>query len=158
MGSQESELKAATAPQDGQKTAEAGQRKARTLAEAKQEVEALVHRLSDSAKDTEVKIHLWWEDQQEKAPACVGVRIAEISWVTQHGSGICGSSCFAGSPESLGFVAAAERCIIERMICTVDDKDWDNEIADADWRLKLLLEAKVTLRADEKGNLAGTAS
>lgn len=152
MEGQESALKTEAAVQAGEK------RQALSLEEAKKEVEKLIHGLSDSTAETDVTIHLWWEDHQEKAPSCVGVRISEISWVTQADASICGSSCFAGSPESLGLVAAAERCMIERMICTADDKNWDNEIKDADWRLQMLLGATVTLPADANGNLPGTAT
>lgn len=133
-------------------------RKAMTLADAKQEVEQLIKRLTESSEATEVKIHLWWEDNEKEMSACVGVRISEISWIEQKGSGICGSTCFAGSPESLGFVAAAERCIIERMVCTCSDDDWDSEIKEADWRLEMLVHAEVTFKPATPQPSTGSAT
>ena len=106
-----------------------------TLHEAKAEVALLVHKLLSLPLDVETTIVLWWDGDLLKAPACVGIRVAEVS--CSNGSG--GFSWMAGEPEALGIVAAVERCIIERMSCTCEDETWDDEVRDADWRLSVLL-------------------
>lgn len=106
-------------------------RTALTLDQAKAQVQLLLE-AQPGNEGWECRIHLWWEGRFNEAPPCVGVRIAEISFVKDN----AGASWMAVQPEVLGILAAAERCIIERMVCTCDEEVWDDEIAEADWRLR----------------------
>lgn len=117
-------------------------RQAQTLDQAKAEVEAVIkaaHVKAGGHLDDEVTIYLWWEGCLPDAPPCVGVRIAELSFSRDLPNGTCGSSYMACEPAALGVIAAAERAIIERMVCTCSDEEWDHEVEDADWRLVELL-------------------
>lgn len=107
------------------------------LDQAKAQVQLLLE-AQPGNEGCECTIELWWGGKLSEAPACVGVRISEISFTR----GTYGSSYMAGAPACLGVIAAAERCIIERMVCTCSDAEWAAEIADADWRLLELLNPK----------------
>ena len=114
-------------------------RTAMSLAQAKDEVTALLRSMLHVGDATSVTIYLWWDGDTSKAPPCVGIRVAEIS--VSQGNGGC--SWMAGQPDNLGVIAAVERCLIERMACTCDAGTWDDEVRDADWRLSELLQSQV---------------
>lgn len=114
--------------------------RAMTIVEATKAVEQLM--FDESVKRgqenlSDVKIELWWDGDLEKAPRCVGVRVAEISFGLKPNGIILagGYSIMAVEPTALDVIAAVERSIIERMYCTCTPDDWAAEIADADWRL-----------------------
>lgn len=113
-------------------------REAMNLQDAKAEVARL---LKDEAvkrgdhADTEVSIELWWDGDLEIAPKCIGVRVAEVSFIKRFEGGMCGGSIMQCDPSCLDAIAAVERAIIERMVCTLNDESWAQEINDADWRM-----------------------
>lgn len=111
--------------------------KLRTLDEAMTEVIEVIRMATGTNAKTRIDIYLWWGGQFDKAPPCVGVRVAELSWSRQTSVGMSGSAVMQCEPGSIGLLAAIERCIIERMVDTAEDQD--AEIADADWRLCELL-------------------
>jgi hypothetical protein len=115
-------------------------RTAMTLEQAKAEVCDLLRDLEGTDPETKIEIHLWFDGSFVDAPPCVGVRVDEVSFVSYPpGGGMCGASWMGAQPEVLGIFAAIERCIIERMFPCYSEEEWDNEVADADWRLKFII-------------------
>lgn len=103
------------------------------LQQALEEVQELIRRECKVDADASVELVLWENDSQH-----VGIRVTEISVSRKDEGAYIGWSIMACEPLSLGVIAAAERCVIER-VAPGDPQRQEEEIGDADWRLHVLL-------------------
>lgn len=103
-------------------------------------VEKLITEAVPEAKST--CIGLWWGENHDKRPACVGVRVAEVTVSLANGSGFWYPDQF-GDLDLFVVCAAAERAIIARMVCAgFDDEAQAKLQAMADDALLVAMDVK----------------
>ena len=84
-------------------------------------VEELIKQAAPEAKS--VSIVLWWGGNHDKRPACIGVRVVEVTVQLANGGGFWYPD-LSGDLDLFVVCAAAERAIIARMVCAgFDDED-----------------------------------
>ena len=96
-------------------------------------VEELIKQAVPEAKS--VSIVLWWDGNHDERPACIGVRVAEVTVQLPDGVGfwypdlsgdpdLSSDLDLSGDLDLFVVCAAAERAIIARMVCAgFDDED-----------------------------------
>lgn len=120
----------------------------RTLPQAIEEVKALfLERAKREAPWEECELVLWYDGAPLLVPHPVGVRVAEVTVTAsaaqpkpgQHHAGTIGASWMQDDADTFAVCAAAERCIIERMVTTASsDERQEAEVEIADRRLLYL--------------------
>ena len=103
-------------------------------------VEKLITQAVPEAKST--CIVLWWGEDHDKRPACIGVRVVEVTVSLANGSSLwCPDQ--SGDLDLFVVCAAAERAIIARMVCAgFDDEDQAKLQAMADDALLIAMGVK----------------
>ena len=103
-------------------------------------VEKLITQAVPEAKST--CIVLWWDGDHDKRPACIGVRVVEVTVQLPNGVGFWYPD-LSGDLDLFVVCAAAERAIIARMVCAgFDDEDQAKLQAMADDALLIAMGVK----------------